>query len=76
MKLGDIASVLQCRLDGDPEVEISGVAGLQDAGAGELTFLSNPRYAPLVTQTRASALSADRPIEGVRWPSSSRRTRT
>ena len=66
MKLGDIASVLQCRLDGDPDVEISGVAGLQDAGPGELTFLSNPRYAPLVTQTRASALIADRPIEGVR----------
>lgn len=66
MKLGDIASVLQCRLDGDPDIEITGVSGLEDAGPDQLAFLSNPRYAPLASQTRAAAIIADAPIKGVR----------
>ena len=64
MKLGRIAEALACRLAGDPAIEISGVAGLEEAGPDELTFLSNPRYARLARQTRAAALIASRPIEG------------
>lgn len=35
--LGDV------RLEGDPATEISGVAGLREAGPGQLSFLSNPQ---------------------------------
>ena len=63
MKLREIAEALGCRLVGDPDLEITGVAGLQEAGPGELTFLSNPRYAPQTRTTRAAALLVAGPIE-------------
>ena len=58
MRLQEIAERLGCKLTGDGEQEISGVAGIETARAGELTFLSNPRYRPLLKQTRASAVIA------------------
>ena len=63
MKLGSIAKALGCRLEGDPDLEITGVAGLEDASPTELTFLSNPRYASLVAKTRAAALLAEAALE-------------
>ena len=63
MKLGSIAKALGCRIKGDPDLEITGVAGLEDATPTELTFLSNPRYASLVAKTRAAALLAEAPLE-------------
>ena len=56
MKLGDIAQRLGCELEGDPGVEIHGIAGIEHAGVGELTFLSNSRYRQAVRTTRAAAL--------------------
>ena len=56
MKLRDIAERLECRLQGDGEIEISRVAGIEDAGAGDLTFFTNPKYAPELRRTRASAI--------------------
>ncbi len=46
-------------------LEITGAAGLAEAAAGQVTFLSNPRYTPQVKETRASAiyLSEQAPIE-------------
>ena len=56
MKLREIAAALGCRLAGDGEIEIRGVAGMEHAAAGELTFLANPKYAPKVRHTKASAI--------------------
>jgi UDP-3-O-[3-hydroxymyristoyl] glucosamine N-acyltransferase len=56
MKLGEIAERLGCKLEGDPNVEITGLAGLGEAQPGELTFLANRRYRPAVKTTRASAI--------------------
>ena len=56
MKLKEIAERLDCRLSGDGDIEITAVAGLEEAGPGELTFLSNPRYARLLRETKASAV--------------------
>ena len=56
MKLNDIAERLSCWLIGDPELEISGVAGIEKAVPGELTFLSNPRYVKKLRDSRASAV--------------------
>lgn len=56
MKLRDLAERLACRLEGDGEVEIVRVAGIQHAQPGDLTFLANPRYEESLTQTRASAV--------------------
>jgi UDP-3-O-[3-hydroxymyristoyl] glucosamine N-acyltransferase len=56
MKLADLAEKLSCRLEGPPEIEIQGVAGIDQAAPGQITFLSNKRYIPLLKTTRASAV--------------------
>jgi len=56
MRLGEIAERLNCRLEGDASIEIRGVAGIEVAEPGELTFLSNPRYRRALETTRASAV--------------------
>ena len=56
MTLAALATALGCHLDGDGAVPIRGVATLDQAGPGDLTFLTNPRYAHLLGSTRASAV--------------------
>ncbi len=56
MKLRDIADRLGCRLEGDADVEITGVASLQQAVGGELTFVANARYLSQLASTKASAV--------------------
>ena len=63
MTLGEIATTLSCTVSGDPGTPITGVAGLEAAKPGELTFLSNPKYSALVATTKASAIIAARPAE-------------
>jgi UDP-3-O-[3-hydroxymyristoyl] glucosamine N-acyltransferase len=58
MKLGEIAERLGCALEGDAAIEINGVAGIEEAQKGQLTFLSNPRYRRAAANTRASAILA------------------
>ena len=57
MKLSAIADALGAQLEnGTPGTEITGVAGIEDAGPNELTFVSNPKYASLARSTRAAAV--------------------
>src|SRR4029078_4192150 len=46
-------------------IEISGVRGMEQAEAGHLTFLANPKYAPKLKNTRASAVVASQSVEGL-----------
>jgi UDP-3-O-[3-hydroxymyristoyl] glucosamine N-acyltransferase len=57
--LADLARELGCRLEGDGSIEITRVAGIEDAGPGDVTFLANPKYASKLAATRASAVIAD-----------------
>jgi UDP-3-O-[3-hydroxymyristoyl] glucosamine N-acyltransferase len=59
MKLEEIAKQLCCRTIGDPEIEITGLATIENAQAGQLTFLSNKKYSRFVAQTQASAIITD-----------------
>jgi UDP-3-O-[3-hydroxymyristoyl] glucosamine N-acyltransferase len=56
LKLKDLAERLACRLDGDGEIDIERVAGIDRAQAGDLTFLANARYRPHLASTKASAI--------------------
>ena len=56
MTLRELADRLGCRLEGDGSIEITGVAGLEDAGPGDLSFFANPKYATALSATRASAV--------------------
>jgi len=57
MKLAQIASALGVRLEnGSPDTEITGLAGIEEAGPGQLTFVANPKYAAAAHRTKASAV--------------------
>ncbi len=56
MTLTEIAERLGCRLDGDGAIEIARIAGIEDAGPGDLTFFANPKYAAALRATKASAV--------------------
>jgi UDP-3-O-[3-hydroxymyristoyl] glucosamine N-acyltransferase len=56
MKLQDLAEQLGCLLEGDGSLDIQRVESLEHAGTGDLTFFANPKYAPALRRTRASAV--------------------
>jgi UDP-3-O-[3-hydroxymyristoyl] glucosamine N-acyltransferase len=56
LKLKEIAARLECRLEGDGEIDIRRVTGIEDAGPGDLTFFVNPKYAAALRTTKASAV--------------------
>lgn len=67
MTLGEIATALGARLEnGDPVTEITGVAGIEEAASGQITFVANPKYAATAKTTTASAIivSEDFPAVG------------
>ena len=62
MKLRELAALIGGRIAGDPEVEITGVAGIENAKEGDITFLHNNNYIPEVS---ASALIVKEEIDGL-----------
>jgi len=56
LKLRDLAERLECRLEGDGDIEINRVAAIEVAGPGDLTFFTNPKYARELRKTAASAV--------------------
>src|SRR5512135_2459371 len=56
MLLSEIARRLNCRMVGDEDVEIFRVAGIDDAGPGDITFVSNRKYVSHIKHTRAAAI--------------------
>jgi UDP-3-O-[3-hydroxymyristoyl] glucosamine N-acyltransferase len=57
MKLADIAAALDARLENaSPTTEITGVSGIEHAAAGQLTFVSNPKYNAAAKTTHAAAV--------------------
>jgi UDP-3-O-[3-hydroxymyristoyl] glucosamine N-acyltransferase len=57
MKLSELASATASTISqGSQETEITSAAGLDIAGAGDVTFLANPKYTPQIKETKASAI--------------------
>jgi UDP-3-O-[3-hydroxymyristoyl] glucosamine N-acyltransferase len=65
MKLREIAAKLGCELSGDGEAGITGVAGMEQACPGHLTFLANPKYASKLRHSKASAVIVSERPEGL-----------
>jgi len=68
MKLGEIAEKLGCVLEGNAQIEITGVAGIDEAISGDLTFLVNRKYRPALETTQASAILVARDAGPMRIP--------
>jgi UDP-3-O-[3-hydroxymyristoyl] glucosamine N-acyltransferase len=58
VKLAELAARLECRLEGDGDVEVTRVAGIHEAGPGDITFLANNKYEKSLASTQASAVIA------------------
>jgi len=56
LRLSELNAQLECRLEGDGSIEITGAASLEQAAPGQITFFGNPRLKPLLDATRASAV--------------------
>src|SRR5438270_12665952 len=63
--LKEIAALTQGALLGRPDLVITGVAGLSDAGPGDLSFVTGEAASKEAASTRALALLVPRPIDGL-----------
>ncbi len=61
--LKELAELIGGTVVGDGEVEIHRVAGIDSAKSGEITFLANPKYLPLLQTTQASAVMVKPGVE-------------
>lgn len=57
--LSELAARLKAEYVGDPDMILHGVGTLDEAGPGQLSFLANPKYAPHLAGTKASAVVVD-----------------
>lgn len=63
--LNDLAEILGGEVLGDGNIPIRGVAGIREAGPGDLTFLAHERYETYLEQTKGSAVLIERPRPGL-----------
>jgi UDP-3-O-[3-hydroxymyristoyl] glucosamine N-acyltransferase len=56
IKLGQLAEFLGATLRGAEDKEITGLATLQEAGPGQVSFLANPQYRKFLVDTQAAAV--------------------
>ena len=66
--LEEIASLISGELVGDGSIRIKGIAGIEEAEQGELSFLANPVYRVYLEKTRASAVIVGREIDKAKIP--------
>ncbi len=59
MSLDELAKHLGARLEGDGSVEVTGCAAIENAGAGDVTFLTNRKYAHFLETTDAAVVIVD-----------------
>lgn len=55
-KLSEIAKLVDGQLIGNGDILITGASGIKEAVDGEITFLANSKYSPLIDKTKASAI--------------------
>jgi len=56
VQLRELAERLGAVLEGDGTIDVTRVAGIEQAGPGDVTFLANPKYAVALAATRATAV--------------------
>lgn len=56
LRLGELVERLGGQLVGDPELYVTGIAPLTDAGASQISFLSNSKFRSQAGQSQAAAL--------------------
>jgi UDP-3-O-[3-hydroxymyristoyl] glucosamine N-acyltransferase len=65
LTLKEIAGSLGVSFEGDGGIVLTGVAPLETACEGQLTFVTNPKYLKNALSTRASAILCEKPVPGL-----------
>ena len=55
-RLSEVAEALGAKLQGDPNVIIRGIAPIESAAAGQITFILSKQYSQYLASTKASAI--------------------
>jgi UDP-3-O-[3-hydroxymyristoyl] glucosamine N-acyltransferase len=58
-----IALMLNGKIQGNPDLEISNLGKIQDAKQGDIAFLANPKYEPYIYTTQATAVIVGKDFE-------------
>src|SRR3974390_245075 len=58
-----IAAIIQGRIEGDSSVLVGSFGKIEEAVAGQLAFLANPKYEEYLFQTRASIVIVNESLE-------------
>lgn len=66
--LKEIAEQIGGEIVGDASIEIEGVAGIEEARKGEITFISDIKHLPLLETTQASAVIVSREVKEAKVP--------
>jgi UDP-3-O-[3-hydroxymyristoyl] glucosamine N-acyltransferase len=64
VRLADLAVRIGARLVGDGEVVVTGISPIEEAGPGQVTFLSNPKYSRYAKDSKATAIIAREVVPG------------
>ena len=74
--LKEITDIIGGEISGDPHIVITGLAGIEEAAEGDLTFLNNPKFRQFLQKTNAAAIiikkgtqAIARPTISVEYPS-------
>lgn len=60
--LRELAELVGGRVVGDPDLQVGRLASVDQAGAGDITFVSNPKYLRMLDQCRASAVMVNEEV--------------
>jgi UDP-3-O-[3-hydroxymyristoyl] glucosamine N-acyltransferase len=52
----EVAALVGGSVIGDAETELTGISSLTEASSGDISFLANSKYAPFLSETKASAV--------------------
>lgn len=58
----EIAALTGGTIVGDPEIQVTGVAGIKESVPGDVTFIASPKYVPALKTTQASVVIMDRTL--------------
>jgi len=61
--LREIADLVGAEIIGNPNVVITGIAGIKEAKEGDITFIRNSQYLQFVNETKASAIITSQEIK-------------
>lgn len=63
MKLSEVANIINGKLEGDPEAEVSAIGKIESAKDHEITFISNPKYEKYFESTEAGCVLVSEDFE-------------